>query len=135
MLVNQPTDLLPTTGEVESHIAKSVAGGGVDVGHESPKDSSEGVAVGSGTDVINGWGPQTQVLGVTFLGRMRVESIMGRGGIWTHSLEVLDDQKGCIRYSYFLGVRDRLPQNIGWTDALNSLGCRQLKPQEDRDRP
>ena len=82
-------------------------------GDESPGGSVKGIAVGGATDPINGWGPQSQVFGVTFLGRMRVESIIGRGGIWTHSLNVLDNQKGCIRYSYFSGVGDRLPQNIG----------------------
>ena len=48
--------------------------------------------------------------GVTFLGRMRVERINGSGGIWVHALEVLNNQQGCIKYSYFSGVGDRLPQ-------------------------
>ncbi len=30
-----------------------------------------------------------------------------------HALEVLNNQVGCIRYSYFSGVGDRLPQNLG----------------------
>ena len=59
--------------------------------------------------------------GVTILGRMRVESIEGRGGIWVHALEVLDNQKGCIKFSYFSGEPDdRLPQNhacVKGTDA------------------
>jgi hypothetical protein len=59
--------------------------------------------------------------GVTILGRMRVESIEGRGGIWVHALEVLDNQKGCIKFSYFSGeAEDRLPQNhacVKGTDA------------------
>ena len=44
---------------------------------------------------------------------MRVEQISGRGGIWVHALEVLNNQTGCIRYSYFSGKGDRLPQNLG----------------------
>ena len=50
---------------------------------------------------------------------MRVESIEGRGGIWVHGLEVFDNQKGCIRFSYFSGetkagvALDVLPPNHG----------------------
>ena len=69
-----------------------------------------------------GWGPPTHVSGVTILGRMRVERLEGAGGIWVHALEVLDNQKGCVKFSYFSGeAADRLPQNHGCvrgTDAL-----------------
>jgi hypothetical protein len=65
-------------------------------------------------DPAKGWGPPSDVGGVTILGRMRVESIEGRGGIWVHALEVLDNQKGCVKFSYFSGeAADRLPQNHG----------------------
>jgi hypothetical protein len=69
---------------------------------------------------VGGWGPPTQVNGITVLGRMRVESLHGRGGIWVHSLEVLNNQRGCIKFSYFSGQGDRLPQNpacVKGTDA------------------
>ncbi len=62
-------------------------------------------------DLVGGWGPPTQVNGITVFGRMRVESLHGRGGIWVHRLEVLNDQRGCIKFSYFSGQGDRLPQN------------------------
>ncbi len=68
---------------------------------------------GAGVDPSDSWGPSTQVNGITVFGRMRVESISGRGGIWVHTLEVLNNQKGCIRFSYFSGNGDRLPQNLG----------------------
>src|SRR5260370_42314202 len=45
-------------------------------------------------------------------GRMRVESATGRGGIWGHRLEVFYNQKGCIKFSYFSGESDRLPQTF-----------------------
>lgn len=65
-------------------------------------------------DPAKGWGPQTHVSGVTILGRMRVESIEGAGGIWVHALEAHDNQKGCVKLSYFSGeAADRLPQNHG----------------------
>lgn len=57
------------------------------------------------------YGPETVAKGITVFGRMRVERISGSGGIWVHTLEVLDNQKGCIKFSYFSGNGDRLPQN------------------------
>ncbi len=82
------------------------AGQGVD-------DHKDKFAVSSATgDPALDWGPPTHVSGVTVLGRMRVASIEGRGGIWVHALEVLDNQQGCIKFSYFSGEPlDRLPQN------------------------
>jgi len=59
------------------------------------------------------YGPPTQVDRLTAFGRMRVETLAGRGGIWTQRLEVLNNQVGCVRYSYFSGLSDRLPQNHG----------------------
>ncbi len=66
------------------------------------------------------WGPPTQVDGVTFFGRVRVESLWGKGGIWEESLEVFDNQKGCIKFSYFSGKGDRLPQNHGCVNGNNA---------------
>ena len=60
-------------------------------------------AVSNATDPVNGCGPPTHVSGATFFGRVRVEEIEGRGGIWVHALEVHNNQKGCIKYSYFCG--------------------------------
>ena len=68
---------------------------------------------GTGADPGNTWGPPTQFEGITVFGRMRVESIKGKGGIFVHALEVLQHQKGCIKFSYFSGIGDRLPQNHG----------------------
>jgi hypothetical protein len=72
-------------------------------------------------DPAKGWGPQTHVSGVTILGRMRVERLEGAGGIWVHALEVLDNQKGCVKFSYFSGeAADRLPQNHGCVKGTNA---------------
>jgi hypothetical protein len=61
--------------------------------------------------LTQGCGPPTTVENVTILGRMRVESLCGRGGIWVDTLEVLNHQVGCIKFSYFCGQGDRLPQH------------------------
>jgi hypothetical protein len=76
---------------------------------------------GASLPPATGWGPETRVDGVTIFGRMRVERLSGRGGIFTRQLEVLDNQHGCVKYSYFSGDGDRLPQNhacVRGPDAL-----------------
>lgn len=85
----------------------------VDAGKGIDADSSTVFALSSATNPATGWGPPTQISsGLTVFGRMRVESANGRGGIWVHRLEVLNNQKGCIKFSYFSGDADRLPQNF-----------------------
>jgi len=92
----------------------------VDAGRGVADAPGNAFAVSGSIDPVNGWGPPTTVSGATFFGRTRVESISGRGGIWAHALEALNNQKGCIKFSYFEGVADRLPQNhacVTGTDA------------------
>jgi hypothetical protein len=73
-------------------------------------------------DPTKGWGPPTHVNGVTILGRMRVDWIDGSGGIWVHALEAHDNQKGCVKFSYFSGeAADRLPQNHGCVKGTDAL--------------
>lgn len=62
-------------------------------------------------------GPPTRVNSITVFGPMRVKDIDGSGGIWTQRLEVLDDQRGCLKYSYFSGDADRLPQQHACVSA------------------
>jgi len=85
----------------------------IDAGKGVGDSAGDSFAVTGGTDPIDGWGPPTEVRGITVFGRMRVESICGRGGIWVHPLEVLNNQKGCIRHSYLSAGANRLPQNLG----------------------
>jgi hypothetical protein len=90
------------------------AGKGV---NDSPEDK---FAVSGAEDPVDKWGPPTQFEGITVFGRMRVESIKGKGGIFVHTLEVLQHQKGCIKSSYFSGIGDRLPQNHGCVKATEA---------------
>ena len=84
----------------------------LDAGKAVGEDPAESFAVaGFGLLPEARWGPPTVVSGLTVFGRMRVDEIRGQGGIWVHALEVLNPQKGCLKYSYFSGVDDRLPQN------------------------
>jgi len=91
------------------------AGSGVEATRNAPYTldvhGDMAFAVSAATDPAEGRGPPTQADRATFLGPMRVESIDARGAIWTRTLEVLNNQIGCIKYSYLAGVADRLPQH------------------------
>jgi hypothetical protein len=70
-----------------------------------------------------GYGAPTRVNGVTVLGRLRVASISGGGGIFVHALDARDTQTGCLKFSYFSGeTGDRLPQNHGCVKGIESAG-------------
>jgi hypothetical protein len=82
------------------------AGGTLETAAPSP------LAVGAATgNTDSTWGPSLTLDGLTCFGRMRVSSASGKGGIWVHALEVLDNQKGCIKNSWFANANHRLPSN------------------------
>ena len=82
------------------------AGSGV---NEDPAEARYALSGATGPSAAV-WGPQLQLSGVTFLGRVRVERASGSGGIFAQPFEVLDNQTGCIKNSWFSGRGDRLPQ-------------------------
>jgi hypothetical protein len=85
----------------------------LDAGMGVGDDSTTEFALSSTANPSDEYGPPTQIDGLTVFGRMRVETLSGRGGIWVHTLEVLNNQQGCIRYSYVSDPNDRIPQNLG----------------------
>jgi hypothetical protein len=85
----------------------SIVDAGSGVGENRPKYAVRAAT----TPGKNKRGPVLTVNGMTCYGRMQVESACGQGGIWVHSLEVYDNQQGCIKFSYFCGKGDRLPQH------------------------
>lgn len=106
-------------------------------------DTMPALAVHAVSDPENEWGPALAVSGMTCFGRMRVESATGQGGIWVHRLEVHDDQQGCIKFSYFSGNGDRLPQHHACvfgtevalsfvSDIFGQAGYGQLRMRSDR---
>jgi phage tail-like protein len=90
-------------------LARSIvdAGSGIEV-----RPAALAVRAASGDPEVE-WGPELMVDGITCFGRMRVFRATGQGGIWCGRLEVHDNQAGCVRFSYFSGDHDRLPQNHG----------------------
>jgi hypothetical protein len=82
----------------------------------------EAFAISSATNPANDWGPPAIVHGITILGRMRVETIDGAGGIFVHALEVQNTQVGCLKFSYFSGSPlDRLPQNYACVKGITAV--------------
>lgn len=71
-------------------------------------------------NLAGGWGPPTEINGITVFGRMRVERIQGKGGIWVHTLEVLNNQVGCIKFSYLSGLGDRTPRCHGCVEGFDA---------------
>ncbi len=101
------------------------------------------LAVHDPDDAENNWGPDLVVRGMTCFGRMRLESVTGQGGIWTKRLQVHNDQQGCIKFSYFSGDMDRLPQHQACvfgtsvalsfvSDVFGEAGYAQLQLRSDR---
>lgn len=90
------------------------------------------------------WGAELTVNGITAFGRTRVENVTGQGAIFVHGLEVHDNQKGCIKYSYFnAGDTNRLPPHHACVLDANAVlafvsefygapGYAQLKLTSDR---
>lgn len=66
------------------------------------------------------WGPALTVSGMTCFGRMRVTSAAGKGGIWVHALQVLDNQSGCIKNSWFANADNRLPSNHACINGIDA---------------
>ena len=106
-------------------------------------DPAPALAVHATVDPENEWGPDLIISGMTCFGRMRVESATGQGGIWVHRFEVHDNQKGCIKFSYFSGDLDRLPQHHACvpgteaelsfvSDIFGQAGYGQLRLRSDR---
>lgn len=87
------------------------AGAGVDDNPAGAGFAVTGSNPADPPDPLHGWGGPTVVSGATFFGRVRVERIEGRGGIFVHRLQARDNQHGCLKHSWFRGVNDRLPQH------------------------
>ena len=66
---------------------------------------------GTGPDPSAVWGADLTIDCVTIFGRVRANSVEGRGGIFDGRLEAFDNQTGCLKYCWFSGDGDRLPQN------------------------
>jgi hypothetical protein len=108
------------------------------------RDAPTGVfAIAAATDPATAWAARTDFDGLTCFGPIRVAAVGGMGGIFTQRFEVLDNQRGCVKWTAFSGDADRLPPNhfcVHATDArivftserFNDAGYAQLARETDR---
>lgn len=70
-------------------------------------------AIGPATNPTDpdAWAARLDFDGLTCFGAVRVAAVGGLGGVFTRRFEVLDNQHGCIKWSWFSGDNDRLPPN------------------------
>lgn len=98
---------------IDQHYTLAFNASIVDAGKGVEDDATVDFAISGAASQATTWGPPMQVAqGLTVFGRTRVESANGRGGVWVHRIEVLNNQKGCLKFSYFSGEPNRLPQTF-----------------------
>jgi hypothetical protein len=100
-------------------------------------------AIAAATDPSNGWAAALDFAGLTCFGPVRVAAVGGLGGIFSQRFEVLDNQRGCIKWSAFSSAADRLPPNhfcvhapdarvLFAAERFNDPGYAQLQRETDR---
>jgi hypothetical protein len=88
------------------------------------------------------WGAPLHFDGLTCFGPVRVTRVGGMGALFTQRFEVLDNQHGCIKWSWFSGDRDRLPPNhfcvhapdaplVFTSESFNDPGYAQIARESD----
>ncbi|MNP17453.1 hypothetical protein D3C76_1098840 [compost metagenome] len=100
-------------------------------------------AIAAATDPSNAWAAALDFAGLTCFGPVRVAAVGGLGGIFSQRFEVLDNQRGCIKWSAFSSAADRLPPNhfcvhapdarvLFAAERFNDPGYAQLRRETDR---
>lgn len=100
-------------------------------------------AIAAATDPATAWGAALDFDGLTCFGAVRVAAVGGLGALFTQRFEVLDNQRGCIKWSAFSGDADRLPPNhfcvrateariVFTSERFNDPGYAQLARATDR---
>jgi hypothetical protein len=93
---------------IDDGYAVSMADSVIDAG-SGVEEKTPALAFSATNAPETSWGAALDVAGATFLGRVRAASASGRGGLFVHALRVHDDQKGCLKSSYFAASGNRLP--------------------------
>jgi hypothetical protein len=111
------------------------------LGVDATPDGRFAIAAAAG-DRSRAWGARLDFSGLTCFGPVRVSGIGGQGGIFTQRVVVLDNQHGCVKWSWFSGRRDRLPPNhfclrapgarlVFTSESFNDSGYAQLANESD----
>lgn len=89
----------------------------VDAGVGPGEPPGTSFALGAATSSSTAFAAPLIVTNTTFFGRVRVTAARGQGGVFTQRLVVFDHQNGCLKYCYFSGDSDVLPQNYACVDG------------------
>ena len=81
----------------------------VDAGQGVGSRAAATLAIGPASADPNAWSAPLDFDGLTCFGAVRVQGASGFGGLFTQRFEALDNQHGCIKWSWFGGSSDRLP--------------------------
>ena len=106
---------------IDSNYTLDIRDSIVDAGAGVGLPAATAFCLSSATNPATGWGPPPTLFGVTFFGRVRAESLEGRGAIFVHTLEAHNNQIGCLKFCWFSGESDRLPQNVGCVSARDAV--------------
>lgn len=97
---------------IDSDYELSVSDSVIDAGSGVEDDTPDYAIHAASGAIATEWSAPLNVSGVTIFGRTRVESIDGQGGLFVHAVEAHDNQKGCIKYSYFADEANRIPPHF-----------------------
>jgi hypothetical protein len=89
----------------------------VDAGCGPDDPAGTSFALTAATNPATAFSAPLVLTNVTFFGRVRATSARGQGGIFCHRLTVFDHQNGCLKYCWFSGDGDVLPQNYACVDG------------------
>ena len=89
----------------------------VDAGRGPQDPAGTDFALTAATNPTTAFGAPLVLTNVTFFGRVRATSARGQGGVFCQRLVVFDHQNGCLKYCYFSGDSDVLPQNYACVDG------------------
>jgi hypothetical protein len=115
----------------------------VDAGQGFADTPTGAFAIAAATDPSTNWGAPLNFDGLTCFGLVRIAEVGGIGGIFTQPFAVLDNQRGCIKWSAFHAGPNRLPPHhfcvranaarIVFTSArFNDPGYAQLARETDQ---
>jgi len=106
----------------EIELTDSIVDAGSGVGAD-PATAAFALSAATG-DPKTGWASPASLSGCTVFGRIRTEALSKACGVlFTHALEVLDNQHGCIGHSFFRSGGNRLTQHFACVFSTEAPLC------------
>jgi hypothetical protein len=105
---------------LDGRYALTLADSIVDAGASPAEPAGTRFAIAAATNSANGWAAPLDLRGAHLMGRVRVAGLNGGGGLFLQRLEVLDNQHGCLKFSWISGDADRLPHHYACLTAAEA---------------